>query len=228
MEAVILAGGFGTRLQKVVSNVPKPMAPVAGKPFLEILLALLKQKGFDRVVLSIGYMAEHIMQHFGTNYTGLSLDYVVEKEPLGTGGATRLAFSKCSEAPVFVFNGDTFLDLEVEKVINLWETHQSPIIVARQVEDISRYGSLIVSNGCVVGFHEKGITGPGLINAGCYVFNRDLLDSYPLFRAFSLESDFLTQAVHLTEFPCFETKGMFIDIGIPEDYARAQTLLASL
>jgi D-glycero-alpha-D-manno-heptose 1-phosphate guanylyltransferase len=228
MEAVILAGGFGTRLQAVVPNLPKPMAPVAGRPFLEILLSALRRKGFNRVVLSLGYRAEQIMNHFGTGFLGLSLDYVVETTPLGTGGATRLALSRCRSNPVFIFNGDTFLDLEIETVVNLWGKYRKPIITARRVEDTYRYGSLLLSDDRVVGFSEKGVHGEGLINAGCYVFPRDLLDEYPLFQAFSLESDFLTRTIITTEFLCFETKGMFIDIGVPEDYQSAQTLLAEI
>ncbi len=114
MEAIVLAGGFGTRLRQVVPDLPKPMAPIAGRPFLEILLLSLYQKGFSRVVLSLGFMAEKIIAHFGDRYVGMDLVYAVEHHPLGTGGAIRVALAQCASDHVFVFNGDTYLDLEVK------------------------------------------------------------------------------------------------------------------
>jgi len=136
--------------------------------------------------------------------------------------------SRCLADPVFVFNGDTFLDLEAQELFARWHEQKKPVIVARTIEDTSRYGSLIVSDSRVIGFNEKGTPGKGLINAGCYLFNRDILNRYPLFEAFSLERDFLSSAVHSMEFHYFETSGLFIDIGVPEDYEMAQTLLAGV
>jgi D-glycero-alpha-D-manno-heptose 1-phosphate guanylyltransferase len=226
MEAIILAGGFGRRLRELVSDVPKPMAPVAGKPFLEILLGNLALKGFRRVVLSLGFMADKISDHFGDQFAGMALDYVVESYPLGTGGAVRLALASCNQDHVFVFNGDTFLDLEVAEVEQLWQEQHHPIIVGRKVQDTKRYGSLLTAHACVTGFAEKGMSGPGLINAGCYVLENSQLDEYPLQQPFSLEADFLTKTVQKIPVDVFVTEGLFIDIGIPEDYIRAQTLLA--
>ena len=114
MEAIVLAGGFGTRLRQVVTDVPKSMAPIAGRPFLEILLGSLARKGFQRIVLSLGFMAEKISDHFGTHFAGLELAYVVEETPLGTGGAVRLASTACTQDHVFVLNGDTYVDLEAD------------------------------------------------------------------------------------------------------------------
>jgi D-glycero-alpha-D-manno-heptose 1-phosphate guanylyltransferase len=202
------------------------MAPVAGRPFLEIVLCSLATKGFTRVVLSLGYMAEKISGHFGTRFAGMDVAYVVEEQPLGTGGAVRLALTQCERAPVFVLNGDTFLDLEAESIERLWLVHRRPIIVAREVPDTTRYGRLLVQEGLVKGFTEKGIAGPGLINAGCYVFDRAQLNDYPLYQPFSLETDFLAKAVTTMPVDVFVTQGQFIDIGVPEDYQRAQTELA--
>jgi D-glycero-alpha-D-manno-heptose 1-phosphate guanylyltransferase len=226
MEAIVLAGGFGTRLRGVVSDVPKPMAPVAGKPFLEILLRALASKGFGRVVLSLGFMADKISGYFGDQFAGMELTYVVEDHPLGTGGAVRLALANCQEDHVFVFNGDTFLDLEVDEVERLWQERYNPIIVGRIVPDTARYGCLLTEHGRVTGFSEKGVAGPGLINAGCFVLDRSELNGFALHHAFSLETDFLANAVQRIPVDVFVTEGLFIDIGIPEDYARAQTLLA--
>jgi D-glycero-alpha-D-manno-heptose 1-phosphate guanylyltransferase len=226
MQAIVLAGGFGTRLRQVVSDVPKPMAPIAGRPFLEILLGSLASKGFTQVVMSVGYMAETISRHFGDEFNGMHLDYAVEENPLGTGGGVRLAMNKVSDDHAFVFNGDTFLDLEVQQLAQLWHSRHRPMIVGRAVPDTARYGRLLSANGLATGFTEKGVEGPGLINAGCYVLQRGQLDEFAEGQAFSIEADFLVPAVARGEFDVFETQGLFIDIGVPEDFMRAQTELA--
>lgn len=226
MEAIVLAGGFGTRLRQLVADVPKPMAPIAGRPFLEILLNSLARKGFKRAILSLGFMADKISGHFGPRFAGLDLVYVVEDQPLGTGGGVRLAMAQSVADHVFVFNGDTFLDLEVDQVERQWQTRQRPLIVGREVPDTARYGRLLASGGVATGFTEKGIAGPGLINAGCYVFKRGQLDAFAVGKAFSLEADFLARAVTQNDFDVFVTSGQFIDIGVPEDFLRAQTELA--
>lgn len=228
MEAIILAGGFGARLKQAVPDLPKPMAPVAGRPFLEILLTSLAHKGFRRAVLSLGYMAEKVVSHFGGQFAGMELHYEIEKTPLGTGGAVRQALMRCKADHVFVFNGDTFLDLEAADVEAHWQTHNAPIIVAREVPDTTRYGRLDIADGRVLGFAEKFMEGQGLINAGCYVLPADILDGFMPGQPFSLETDFLAKAVTARRFDLFVTNGYFIDIGIPEDYARAQTELAGV
>jgi D-glycero-alpha-D-manno-heptose 1-phosphate guanylyltransferase len=228
MEAIILAGGFGTRLREMVPDLPKPMAPIAGRPFLEILLLSLSRKGFSRVILSLGFMAFKISDYFGKSFAGMDLVYVVEDSPLGTGGALRLGLSICYEDHTFVFNGDTFLDLDVGAIERLWQNNRHPIIVGREVPDTLRYGRILTEDNTVIGFSEKGESGPGLINAGCYVFNRMQLDYFHLNEAFSLESEFLTSLVSQTKVDVFVTDGLFIDIGIPSDYFLAQTLLADM
>jgi D-glycero-alpha-D-manno-heptose 1-phosphate guanylyltransferase len=228
MEAVVLAGGFGTRLRQVVPDLPKPMAPVAGRPFLEILLATLARKGFQRVVLSLGYMAEKVLDYFGKNFAGMDLAYEIETTPLGTGGAVRRSLDRCLEDHVFVFNGDTYLDLEVPELDARWCSHGAPIIVARHVPDTSRFGRLEIAGDRVLGFAEKGVGGPGLINAGCYVLPRAILVDFPRRETFSLENDFLAKEVSQRRFDLFVTSGRFIDIGVPEDFKRAQTELAGV
>ena len=228
MEAVVLAGGFGTRLRAVVADVPKPMAPVAGRPFLEILLKSLSQKGFVRVVLSLGFMAEQIRGQFGSRYLGMEIDYVVEDSPLGTGGAIRLAFEACTQDHAFVFNGDTYLDLDAQVLERQWQARKHTIVVGRQVQDTFRYGRLVVDGARIICFAEKGIEGPGLINAGCYVLATDALARFPLNHSFSIETDYLVPEVVCATVEVFETEGLFIDIGIPEDYVRAQLLLVDL
>lgn len=226
MEAIVLAGGLGTRLRDVVSDLPKPMAPIAGRPFLDILLSSMARKGFDRVILSVGHMASAITGHFGTAFEGMALAYEIESTPLGTGGAVRAALDRCEADHAFIFNGDTYLDLEMGEVEALWRKTGQPIIVARHVADTSRYGRLDVVDGRVKRFREKGIPGDGLINAGTYVMPRDALAHFPPGAPFSLEADYLASAVGEIEFRAFMTYGLFIDIGLPDDYRRAQTLFA--
>ena len=228
MEAVVLAGGFGTRLRQVVPDLPKPMAPVAGRPFLEILLTTLSRKGFRRVVLSLGYMADKVVDHFGEKFAGMDLVYEIETTPLGTGGAVRQSLDRCLADHVFVFNGDTYLDVEVATLEEHWTDQRVPIIVARNVPDTSRFGRLDTADGRVLGFAEKGAGGPGLINAGCYVLPKSILADFKRGEAFSLEADFLAKAVSQQRFDLFVTSGHFIDIGVPEDFRRAQTELAGV
>ncbi len=228
MEAVVLAGGFGTRLRTVVPDVPKPMAPVAGKPFLEILLRGLSRQGVSRVILSLGHKAEMITGHFGAQFAGIELIYSVEAEPLGTGGAVRKALTFCQGDHALVMNGDTYLDIEIAALESAWQRMHQPLMVAQEAQDASRYGRLELEDGRVMRFGEKAASEPGLINVGCYLFPKQILDDFPMGQPFSLETDFLSHAVSLMPFGAFITRGRFIDIGVPKDYIRAQKVLADL
>lgn len=228
MEAVVLAGGFGTRLRQVVADLPKPMAPIAGRPFLEILLSMLARKGFKRTVLSLGFMSEKITRHFGGNYAGMELVYEIESQPLGTGGAIRAALARCVADHVFVFNGDTYLDIEADELERVWQADHHPVIVVREVPDTMRFGRVEMCDGRIKAFLEKGVPGAGLINAGCYVLPRNALDKFPLGQPFSLETEFFIKYLQRIRFDGFVTHGRFIDIGVPDDYALAQTALAGL
>jgi D-glycero-alpha-D-manno-heptose 1-phosphate guanylyltransferase len=228
MEAIVLAGGFGTRLRLVVPDLPKPMAPIAGRPFLEILFSMFARKGFTRVVLSLGFMAEKIIEHFGDSYLGMELVHEVESQPLGTGGAIRAALARCVTDHVFIFNGDTYLDLEVDELENLWQASRHPVIVVREVPDTVRFGRVEMCGGRINAFLEKGVAGHGLINAGCYVLPKGVLDDFPLGQPFSLETEFFIKYLQRIRFDGFVTHGRFIDIGVPDDFALAQTALAGL
>lgn len=227
MEAIILAGGFGIRLRNVVPNLPKPMAPVAGKPFVEHVLLSLSKKGFSRVILSVGFMAEKIISYFGNNFYGIEIVYAIEKSPLGTGGAIVSSMLNCRTDHVYIFNGDSYINLEINEIEALWELNHNPIIIARNVIDTSRYGRIESKNGQIIAFSEKGTHGPGLINAGCYLFPVGLLKDIPQGKSFSIENDYFAKEVSKKSFDLFITKGYFIDIGLPEDYARAQVELQS-
>jgi D-glycero-alpha-D-manno-heptose 1-phosphate guanylyltransferase len=226
METVILAGGFGTRLKSVVPDLPKPMARVCGRPFLEIVMDRLAANGTTHAVLALGFKADIIQQHFGARYAGIELSYSVESVPLGTGGATRLALEQCRSDHAFVCNGDTFLDLDIGKVETLWQSKRKNIVIARHVNDAGRYGRLLVRGGLVTEFCEKGSNDAGLINAGCYVLARTALDRFNAGQPFSLERDFLVPASAERSLHVLVTDGCFIDIGIPEDFLMAQTELA--
>jgi D-glycero-alpha-D-manno-heptose 1-phosphate guanylyltransferase len=228
LEAIILAGGFGTRLKSAVPNLPKPMAPIGNRPFLEIIIANLSKKGFSKIILAIGFMAEKISEYFGDNFADIELIYVVENSPLGTGGAIRLAIEQCTQDHVYIFNGDTYLDLEISEVEQKWQQDKSTIIVGREVDDTSRYGRLLVNNEKIEKFSEKGISGKGLINAGCYLLQNNELGHYPLHHPFSIETDYLANKVVNQPINLFVTNGYFIDIGIPEDYEKAQQTLTNL
>lgn len=228
MEAIVLAGGFGSRLKELVPYLPKPMAPVAGRPFLEILLSMLARKGFTRIVLSLGFMSEKIISHFGDNYLGMELIYEVESQPLGTGGAILAALKQCLNDHAFVFNGDTYLDLEVDELERSWQESHNPVIVVREVPDTARFGRVNLNEGRVTNFLEKGETGLGLINAGCYVLPKHVLDDFSLGETFSIETEFFIKNFQSIRFDGFVTQGRFIDIGVPEDYLLAQTELAGL
>ena len=228
MEAIVLAGGLGTRLRSVVAGVPKAMAPVAGRPFLEHLLDLLVDAGFASAVLAVGYRADAIREHFGDRYRSLPLAYSVEGKPLGTGGAIRLAMNHTSSSDTFVVNGDTFVDVAFSAMLAAHRGANARLTIAvHEVPDAARYGVLDIAGDRVQGFFEKGRTGPGWINAGVYLLARTLLDGEALPTAFSFESDYLVPNVVALRPLAFRTEGLFIDIGVPEDFARAQSMLVT-
>jgi len=225
MEAIILAGGYGTRLRSVINNVPKPMAPIAGKPFLELLLNYYSNFEFNRVIISLGYMHEKIISYFGDSFNGMELVYEVESKPLGTGGAIRAALDQCLNDHVFVFNGDTFIELDLGKLQTLWESNNFPVIVGKQMNKTSRYSQIEVIDGKIEGFIENHDGGIGIINAGCYLIAKQQLDKYKVGDKFSFETDYLPSYVKNNNMNVFVTQGHFIDIGVPEDYYRAQKTL---
>jgi D-glycero-alpha-D-manno-heptose 1-phosphate guanylyltransferase len=221
VEAVVLAGGFGTRLRSVVSHVPKPMAPLGGKPFLELLLRSLRAKGITRVILSVGYMFEAITAYFDEHPPGISVAYQVERTPLGTGGAIAAALNLVTTDRTFVFNGDTYLDLDLQAVSAMWPGDGTPIVVARWVPDAERFGKLECAQDRIMRFLGTGHKGPGLINAGCYLLPKTLFCGRELPTTFSFESDFLAKCAP-SYLRLFRTSGRFIDIGEPSDYLRAE------
>jgi len=227
MEAIVLAGGVGARLASRLQGLPKPMAPVGGRPFLEILLTLLQRYGCTRVLLSVGYQSQVIQEHFGASFNGMQIDYVVERALLGTGGAIRLALTQAREESVLAVNGDTFLDADYAAMMRFHAAVGAPATLAVvHCNDVSRYGGVTLNGDRIAAFEEKGHVGPGWISAGTYALSRDLAWPPALPEKFSIERDFFTPEVARLRPAAFKVEGYFLDIGIPEDYDRAQTELA--
>ncbi|MDA8362703.1 MAG: nucleotidyltransferase family protein [Gammaproteobacteria bacterium] len=229
MRAIVLAGGFGARLRQMVPELPKPMAPVAGRPFLEYVLDGLIESGIRDVVLSVGYRGDVIQAHFGSDYRGAVVHYALESKPLGTGGAIAYALRGREGAPAVVLNGDTLLQLDYTAVFEWYRRDPSTVaMVLKDVPDVARYGAVIEDGGRVSGFAEKGRSGRGLINAGVYIVRPEVFEMLGLAGNFSFEKDVLQDHLESIRPRAYVTKGYFIDIGIPDDYERAQRELPAL
>lgn len=232
LPVLILAGGFGTRLQTVYDTGPKAMAPISGKPFIWYLLHTIRLAGFKRVVLCVGYKHEQIEAWAGDGSgLGLEITYSVEDEPLGTAGAIRLAAQKYLHCNSFaVMNGDSLAQPDfLELVCAHLATRAKATMVLAHVPDSGRYGRVdIDDNGRIVAFVEKSTnTGEAFINSGVYIFETSVIDSIPNDRPVSLEREILPNLVGNGLFS-FKTRGYFIDIGVPEDFSRAQRELKEL
>ncbi len=227
-EAIVLAGGLGTRLQEVLRGMPKPMAPVAGRPFLEYLLDYLSGEGICRVILSVGYQHDIIQSHFGDSYRGLALAYSVEESPLGTGGGLAAALQHCQGNKVFVVNGDTYFPVALSRLRQCFTLHRAHLAIAlHRAKDTSRYGTLLLNDkGRIVQFLEKTETPTSpLINGGIYLAGRRLFDGTGLPEKFSFEKEFLEPFASRKRFFAMVSDAPFIDIGIPETYRQAAAIL---
>lgn len=224
-EAIILAGGFGTRLQAVVNDVPKPMAPINDIPFLNYVFDYLKYYQIEHVVLSTGYLADKISEYYKNEFNGIRISCAKEETPLGTGGGIRLAMEKCHTKHVLVLNGDSFFDVNLNQYFNQHTSFHSDCSLAlRKVSNAARYGTIKLGNGYIKAFKEKdSIEKEGLINGGVYIINRELfLNKTEVLKPFSIEKDFFETRINELNLMGFEYEGYFIDIGIPEDYNKAQ------
>jgi len=228
MQAVILAGGLGTRLRPMVSDVPKPLAPLDGRPFLDYLLASLERQGVTEAVIATGHLSAQIEAVIGTRRGRMRVRYAVEREPLGTGGALRNALSQIREFPAVALNGDTYVEIELSGMLAAHRKGRAGLTVAvREVADAGRFGRVIVEDTRIIGFEAGGASQPGMINCGVYLFDRNLLDDPSLPEKFSFEKDFLETRVAELRPLAYVASGYFIDIGVPEDYLRAQRELPS-
>jgi D-glycero-alpha-D-manno-heptose 1-phosphate guanylyltransferase len=227
-EAIVLAGGLGTRLREVVPHMPKPLALVAGRPFLAWILDQLVEAGIARVILAVGYRHELVGECFGRSFGPLQIDYAVEDRPLGTGGAIRNALRASATADVFVLNGDSFVSVDLPAMYAAHDAADVSLsMVIARVDDTARYGGVIVAGDRVTGFSEKRSSGGGMINAGVYLLDRRLFDAFSLPESFSFEKDILAARAGELRPLAFPAEGSFIDIGVPEDYMRAQRMFAA-
>ena len=222
MNAVFLAGGRGTRLQSVVSDRPKPLADINGKPFLYYLLAYnLKYNLIDKIILSIGYKKEMISDYFGTSFQGIPIVYSLEEEPLGTGGAILNSLKYSDSNEILVFNGDSFFELDLNQFVYQSRQRNRPFSIAlSEMENFDRYGSVDFDENYIIKFQEKKFMTKGFINTGIYLLEKNIFKNYSLGSVFSIESDFLQNFTKEIGISYFIQKAFFVDIGIPEDYYK--------
>ena len=217
---------MGTRLKTIISDLPKPMAPIMNVPFLTYQLNYLKHFGIKKVIFSVGYLSEKIIAHYNQSFENINIEYSIEKNPLGTGGGIRMAMSNLNEDLVLILNGDSFFDLNLEQFYNLHLEQKSDFSLAlRYVNNSERYGNIeFNSSHQITSFIEKNqLNQSGYINAGVYILSKKLyLQNTKPDINFSIEKDFFEKQLNQLIIKGFEFKDYFIDIGIPEDYLKAQ------
>jgi NDP-sugar pyrophosphorylase family protein len=227
IDVVVLAGGLGTRITPVLKDTPKILAPIGGRPYIVFLLSWLKSFGARRVVFGLGHLAGAVSEFLMANpVEGMEFSVVVEDKPLGTGGAISNVRAEIRTDPVLIMNGDSFVDADLCEFVNFHQSNQSDAsLLCAMVDDASRYGTVEIDGGnCIASFQEKSKKGgAGFINAGMYLFNSNTLDEIAECGA-SLESDFF-QKQPAGCLAAMRTKGTFLDIGTPEDLARAPDVL---
>lgn len=223
VPALILAGGLGTRLQHLLPDLSKPMANVAGKPFLYYLLKHLQIQGIKDVFLSVGYKSEKIEEYFHSNFHAVKIHYIKEDEPLGTGGAIANAIKQIDAENILVINGDTFLNFDLQKLLHAHQQHKITMAL-KYVRQSKRYGFVQYNGNYLSGFFEKPEEyKDGWINAGVYVLNKFFfLSQIPAQKTFSFEKEFLEKIYIHHPVNIFLVNDYFIDIGVPDDYFQSQ------
>ena len=222
LEAIILAGGLGTRLRSVVSDVPKCMAPVNGIPFINFIISYLKNEGVERFILSLGYKSEIVIDYVNKTFVDIEIEYVIEDTPLGTGGAIKLACGKAKSEDVLILNGDTLFNIDIKNFTEFHKTNKADFTVAlKEMKDFNRYGAVEINEDFTIKtFHEKTYCRQGFINGGIYALNVNRFMHESLPDVFSFEKDFLERNIGKKKFYGLPCDYYFIDIGIPEDYDR--------
>jgi D-glycero-alpha-D-manno-heptose 1-phosphate guanylyltransferase len=220
--AIILAGGLGTRLRSVIQDLPKPMAPVNGKPFLHYIFQYLRQEKIHEVILSVGYKHELIEEFFGEEYLGIKIQYSIEHEPLGTGGGIKQAFDLISGS-AYILNGDTFFGVDLRSLNEFYFDNGCDIALAlKPLQNFDRYGTVQLDDkNRITKFEEKKFLAEGLINGGVYFLDKKLFSKVDAHQKFSFEKDVLERYTNELKFSGKVFDGYFIDIGIPEDYNKA-------
>lgn len=226
-EAIILAGGLGTRLQETVPDLPKCLAPIAGRPFISYLLDYFKKGGIEKFIFSLGYKSEAVLEFVKKSLPPSRYDYVVEEEPLGTGGALRYACDKASGNPALVLNGDSFFRIDLSSFTDFHDLHKGSCSLAlKKMHNFNRYGLVEIDRDhSILKFKEKKRVDSGLINAGVYILNVESFRKTHFPEKFSFEKDYLEPNAGKHALYGFIDPGYFIDIGIPEDFHKAQSEL---
>ena len=221
MQAIILAGGKGTRLQTILKDVPKALASIRNQPFLDYLLQFLNQQGINHFIFALGHQHQQILDYLNAKEKSWTYSCVIEKEALGTGGAVKKALGSATDTDIWVVNADTFLDINLKAMFQQHEENKAVATIAlKEMNNFDRYGLVhIDQDNCINSFEEKRPCERGLINAGFFIMGKDV---------FSIESDFFETQISTNLIYGFETKGFFIDIGVPEDFEKAQILLPNI
>ena len=220
MDVIILSGGLGTRLRDVVKNIPKTMALIDNKPFLEYTLKKLKQYNVKNVILAVGYKKEYIEEYFGNKYIGMNIIYSEESEPLGTGGAIKKALEKTKEKNIIVINGDIYQNVNLEELMKEHiQSNKNVTLTLKEMSNFDRFGSVRFNRyKTITEFKEKEFTTKGYINVGVYAMKRNIFDNILLNDKFSIEKDYFNKYADKNIFNAYLYNGEFIDIGIPSDY----------
>lgn len=230
MQAVILAGGFGTRLRSLVSDKPKSMAVIKDKPFIEYQIKYLQNQGIRDLVLCVGYKHEQIIDYFKDGSSiSMKIEYSIEKEPLGTGGAIKNALDLLQD-DFLVMNGDTIVNIQYSDIYEFHNFRKADVtMVLVKVHDNSRYGSVAIDdNNNIISFMEKNISSNiSLVNAGIYIMKKNSINWNDLPKVFSLEKDLFPKLVSSKTFVGYKCESFFIDIGIPKDLKRLESEIAS-
>lgn len=223
-EAIILAGGLGTRLRSVISEVPKCMAPVAGKPFLVYIIGYLQKEGVNKFIFSVGYKSENIIHFINSQFSNINSQFSIEEEPLGTGGAIKYACLKAIEKSVIILNGDTLFSININRLSAFHDSHDADCSLSlKPMYNFDRYGVVeLNSDNSISSFKEKQPYKSGLINGGVYALNTERFLSEELPEKFSFENDYLEKFLNQRKIFGLVQNEYFIDIGVPEDYERAQ------
>lgn len=224
MECIVLAGGMGTRLQGVIGEYPKCMAEVNGQPFLHYVFEYLQAQHCTKVILSLGFKYKVVLDWLQTQKRPFEIDYVIERTPLGTGGAISYAMWRATENDIAVVNGDTLFDVDLTRLFSFHKDKEAETTLAlKGMQNFDRYGVVTTDHtNCITRFEEKKYYRDGWINGGVYIISKSLLESREMPQIYSFEKDYLEAFVSEGKFYGHKCADYFIDIGIPEDYSKAQ------
>ena len=226
MDVIILTGGKGTRLRSKIKDIPKTMADVNGKPFLERTLEWLSGFNVNNVILAVGYKKEYIKEYFGNKYKKMNIIYSEENEPLGTGGAIKKALIQSNEKNIIVMNGDVFARVDLNKMLEQHIRLNSVMTIAiKEMIKFDRFGVVKFNGDKITSFEEKKYVEKGFMNTGMYVVKKYIFENKIIQDSFSIENDYLNKYVAIDKISPFIYEGQFVDIGIPEDYKKIKEII---